>query len=66
MLIHGTADTDVPYEESKMMAARLAEVGVEHEFITVPGAGHGLGGGEPEDRRRAYARAVAWVKAHTA
>src|SRR5262249_46152444 len=26
------------------MAAKLKEVGVEHEFITVPGAGHGLTG----------------------
>ena len=37
MLIHGTADTDVPYAESKNMAARLAEAKVKHELITVDG-----------------------------
>jgi acetyl esterase/lipase len=65
LLIHGTADTDVPYEESKMMDAKLKEVGVEHEFLTVPGAGHGLTGAKPEDRKLATDRSVAWVKSHT-
>ena len=35
LLIHGTDDTDVPYRQSKDMAAKLAEAGVEHELITV-------------------------------
>jgi acetyl esterase/lipase len=65
LLIHGTADTDVPYAESKAMAARLAEVGVEHEFITVPGAGHGLAGAKPEEKDHAAERAVQWVNTHT-
>ena len=65
LLIHGTADTDVPYDESKMMAAKLAAAGVEHEFITVPGAGHGLTGGDAGDRRKANDRAVGWVRQHT-
>ena len=64
LLIHGTEDTDVPYGESKAMAAKLAEIGVEHEFITVPGAGHGLVNAKPEDRKRADARAVEWVTRH--
>ncbi len=42
LLIHGTEDTDVLYSESKNMAAKLAESGVKHEFVTVQGAGHGL------------------------
>lgn len=65
LLIHGTADTDVPYEESKMMAAELARVGVKHEFITVPGAGHGLGDAKPEEKEHFTNRAVEWVRAHT-
>jgi acetyl esterase/lipase len=32
LLIHGTADTDVPYEQSKLMAEELARKGVEHEL----------------------------------
>ena len=65
LLIHGTADTDVPYGESKAMTARLAEVGIQHEFITVPGAGHGLAGAKPEEKDHAAERAVEWVKTHT-
>jgi acetyl esterase/lipase len=44
MLIHGTIDTDVPHEQSVQMDRELARHGVPHEFISVPGGGHGLGG----------------------
>ena len=44
LLIHGTKDTDVPHEQSVVMDRELARHGVPHEFISVPGAGHGLGG----------------------
>ena len=47
------------------MDAKLKEAGVEHEFITVPGAGHGLAGAKPEDRKLSTDRSVDWVKAHT-
>jgi len=49
LLIHGTKDTDVPYEQSKMMAEELARKGVRHELITVPEAGHGLAGAKPAE-----------------
>jgi len=42
LLVHGDHDTDVPYEQSVLMAARLAEAGVEHELITIRGGGHGF------------------------
>jgi acetyl esterase/lipase len=66
MLIHGTADTDVPYSLSKDMAATLRKTGVAHEFITVEGAEHGLAGAKPEEVLRVAARAVEFVKTHTA
>jgi len=66
LLIHGTADTDVPYDESRNMAARLKAAGVEHELLTVEGAGHGLSGATREDVDRANARAVAFIKSHLA
>ena len=65
LLIHGTEDTDVPYAESKNMAAKLKEIGVEHEFLTVAGAGHGLKGGKPEEVAQVADRAVAFVRTHT-
>ena len=65
MLIHGTADTDVPYDESKKMDEELTQKGVKHEFITVTGAGHGLSGAKPEETARIAERAVEFIKAHT-
>ena len=66
MLIHGTADTDVPYSQSQDMDTKLGKAGVAHEFITVKGAEHGLAGAKPEEPSRVAARAVEFVKAHTA
>ena len=63
ILVHGTEDTDVPYTESRNMAARLAEAGVDHELITVNGAGHGLKGAKPGEADRAANRAVEFLKA---
>ena len=65
LLIHGTVDTDVPYSLSKDMAAKLASAGVNHEFITVTDAGHGLHGAKPEEIDRISDQAAAFVKAHT-
>jgi acetyl esterase/lipase len=48
MLVHGTEDTDVPCEESRAMAARLAAAEVEHELVTLDGIGHGLARATPE------------------
>ncbi len=64
-LIHGTDDTDVPYTESKNMAAKLAESSVEHEFITVVGAGHGLARAAPSKVLQIAQQATKFVKTHT-
>jgi acetyl esterase/lipase len=61
MLVHGTADTDVPYEQSKMMAERLRQVGVEHQLVTVPEGGHGLANIDPDERDRLYRDAAAFL-----
>jgi acetyl esterase/lipase len=64
ILIHGTADMDVPYEESKNMAARLAEAEVEHDLVTLEGAGHGLAGARAGEAESAETRAAAFLQAH--
>jgi dipeptidyl aminopeptidase/acylaminoacyl peptidase len=64
VLVHGTKDTDVPYEQSTLMAAEFKKHGVEHELITVPDAEHGLAGGDPERITAAYQSAWEFVLRH--
>lgn len=65
LLIHGTEDTDVPYAESKNMAAKLAASNVKHEFITVQGAGHGLMGAKPDKVAEIARQAAEFIQTHT-
>jgi acetyl esterase/lipase len=62
LLVHGTADTDVPHALSVRMAERFRQVGVEHEFLSVPGAGHGLANTGAEEKERIYRRAAEFLK----
>jgi acetyl esterase/lipase len=62
MLIHGTADTDVPYDLSAAMAKELVKHKVVHELVTVPGGGHGLSGGDKQLVADAFAKARAFIQ----
>ena len=42
LLLHGDLDTDVPYQQSVIMAEKLTQVGVVHRLITLVGKGHGF------------------------
>jgi acetyl esterase/lipase len=42
LLLHGDNDTDVPHEQSVLMAKELERHGVQHELITMRGRGHGF------------------------
>ncbi|MCJ8331635.1 MAG: prolyl oligopeptidase family serine peptidase, partial [Lentisphaeria bacterium] len=42
LLLHGENDTDVPYEQSVLMAAEFAKHGVEHAFVSIPDGAHGF------------------------
>jgi len=42
LLLHGDRDTDVPYEQSALMASALRAAGVEHALITIEGGDHGF------------------------
>jgi acetyl esterase/lipase len=64
LLIHGTKDTDVPYELSAAMAAELARKKVPHELVTVKGAGHGLADGDKRLIEDAHERAAAFIRKH--
>jgi acetyl esterase/lipase len=64
MLIHGTLDTDVPYEQSAAMAQELARKKVAHELVTVQGGGHGLFGGDRKLAEEAHAKGLAFIRQH--
>jgi acetyl esterase/lipase len=61
VLVHGTKDTDVPYEQSSLMAERLQQAGIPHKLITVKDAEHGLDGADAKVVDAAYAEALAFV-----
>jgi dipeptidyl aminopeptidase/acylaminoacyl peptidase len=63
-LIHGTADTDVPFEESAKMDEKLSQFRVNHKFLRVPGGSHGLGGEDPAVQARVFKEAMDFVKTH--
>jgi dipeptidyl aminopeptidase/acylaminoacyl peptidase len=62
LLIHGDKDTDVPYEQSVMMAEEFKRHGVPFEFVTIPDSGHGFAGGEKDLVSRAYDDSFAFVE----
>ncbi len=64
VLVHGTADTDVPYAESDAMDKALSHFDVPHKFISVPGAGHVLYGVAESDRMLIYQVALTFVREH--
>jgi acetyl esterase/lipase len=64
LMIHGTVDTDVPYEESALMARELTRRKLPHELITVPNAGHGLSGGDKKLVAEAHERALEFIRKH--
>ena len=61
LLIHGTVDTDVPYEQSVLMEKQFKQHQVPHKFVTVPNAGHGLSKGDPKLIHDAYAQVLPFI-----
>jgi acetyl esterase/lipase len=53
-LIHGTRDTDVPFDQSRMMAHQLAQHGVPHVLSAIEDGEHGLAGGNPRQIKEGY------------
>ncbi len=41
LLVHGDADSTVPFSQSQVFEQRLSDIGVEVALIQVPGGGHG-------------------------
>lgn len=61
LFLHGTADRDVPVEQSIAMAAELEKHGVPHELITIEGGGHSLWGGDRKKIDQAFKRSMDYI-----
>jgi acetyl esterase/lipase len=61
LLIHGTEDKYVNYEQATWIHDRLKAAEVEVELLTLPGAGHGFKG---EDAKKAEGEMVEWFEGH--
>ncbi len=64
LLAHGDQDTDVPYAQSALMNDALGRVGVEHEFLTLHGAGHGFSHSNHEEYKAAINKSIAFLATH--
>jgi acetyl esterase/lipase len=64
VLIHGTADTDVPFEQSQLMAKEFQKHRVGFQFHEIAGAEHGLAGGNRGEIDDAQRKAFEFVKLH--
>ena len=64
LLIHGEADTDVPAEQSEMMAEKFRQHGVPHRLHLVPRAEHGLKGSDPAIVRASEREAAEFLRHH--
>ena len=53
LIIHGTEDKYVAYEQGVWMRDRLTACGVPVELLTVEGAGHGFKGADAEKAEKA-------------
>ena len=63
LLIHGSADTDVPYEESVKMDEKLSQFKVHHEFLRVAGGSHCLASDPPAVKTPVFRQAMEFVRA---
>lgn len=63
LMIHGTEDKAVPYDQSPLMCAKMKEAGVRCEVFTVEGAPHGIGAWEKKPAFQEYKeKMVEWLR----
>jgi acetyl esterase/lipase len=62
LMLHGTADKDVPCEQSVEMARALERLGRPHELITIENGGHSLWGGDSKLIEQAFARSMEYIR----
>lgn len=63
IMFHGRKDTDVPHENSKLMAAEFAKHRVEHRLVLDPEADHGSNW-SPAASAAMHQAAIEFIRAH--
>ena len=64
LLIHGTSDTDVPFEQSQMMAEQFKKHEVPFQLVPIANGEHGFGGGSRNEIEKAYATMREFIVKH--
>lgn len=64
LLIHGTKDELVPYDQATAFEEACKKAGVEAELFTVKGGNHGGGADDPKDWDRSVIRSIAFLREH--
>jgi acetyl esterase len=63
LLIHGSKDEDVPYDQSVEMCDKMKQVGAHCELITIEGAPHGMDHWEPHPEFLWYKKTLTdWLR----
>jgi len=63
LLMHGSKDEDVPYEQSVEMCEKMRHAGAHCDLITIEGAPHGMDHWEPHGEFRWYKKAlIEWLQ----
>ena len=62
LIIHGTKDDQVTYDQSTTMCDAMHNVGAVCELITINGGGHGMGGWRDASMQHWKAEMVAWLQ----
>ena len=65
LLLHGDGDTDVPFEQSELMARELERHHVEHKLIRITGGPHGFDGkADDPQAAQAFEEVIRFLKKH--
>ena len=54
LIVHGTDDALVPFNQAEIFHSALLKAGVKSEFLGMEGMGHGIGGAEVDNRVRKF------------